>query len=155
MARGEGLDSADRRLLAALAADGRAKLSALAQTTGMSVSTVQNRVRKLEEAGVIAGYRALVDPAAVGRPISAFVEIYAEPDDEDGVPEILEGIEEVTACWSVAGEATHLVKISVADAQALDHVLSRIRAAVRTRTRITMVLRTHFERSAAATTPDQ
>lgn len=153
MARGEGLDSADRRLLAALAADGRAKLSALAQATGMSVSTVQARVRRLEEAGVIAGYRAIVDPASVGRPISAFVEICADPPEEGGVPSLLEEIDEVTACWSVAGEATHLVKISVADAPALDHVLSRIRTAVRARTRITMVLRTHFERSAATAEP--
>ncbi|AXE37830.1 Lrp/AsnC family transcriptional regulator [Acidipropionibacterium virtanenii] len=154
MARGEGLDSADRRLLAVLAADGRAKLSALAEATGMSVSTVQARVRRLEDAGVITGYRAVVDPVAVGRPMSAFVEIYAEPEEDEQVPGILEGIEDVTACWSVAGEATHLVTLSVADAQALDHVLSRIRAALRTRTRTTMVLRIHFERSVTTMTPE-
>ncbi len=149
MSRGEGLDRHDRRLLALLAADGRAKLSALAEATGLSVSTVQTRVRRLEETGAITGYRAVVSPATLGCPMAAFVEVYADPEIDDEVPEALEEIPQVQSCWSVAGDATHLILVRVRDAQELDRVLIRIRAAVHTRTRTAMVLRAHFERVVA------
>lgn len=148
MSRGRGLDDADRRLVAMLGRDGRARLADLAEAIGMSVSAVQARVRRLEESGVITGYRAVIDAASLGRPMSAFVEIFAEPQVDDAVPGALAEIPEVTACWSVAGDATHLAMIDVADAAALDSVLSQIRAAVRARTRTMMVLRSHFERPA-------
>lgn len=147
MSRGKGLDEVDRRLAAMLGRDGRARLAELAEATGMSVSAVQARVRRLEESGVITGYRAVIDAASLGRPMSVFVEIFAEPQVDDAVPGALERIDEVAACWSVAGDATHLARIDVADAAELDSVLSRIRAAVHARTRTMMVLRSHFERT--------
>lgn len=147
MSRGKGIDDVDRRLVALLGSDGRAKLADLAEATGMSVSAVQSRVRRLEESGVITGYRAVVNAASLGRPMSAFVEIFAEPQVDDAVPGALEQMPEVTACWSVAGDATHLAMIDVADAGDLDLVLTRIRAAVHGRTRTMMVLRSHFEKA--------
>ncbi|MCI1748009.1 MAG: Lrp/AsnC family transcriptional regulator [Acidipropionibacterium sp.] len=149
MPRGDGLDGQDRRLLAALAADGRAKLSALAEMTGLSVSTVQTRVRRLEEIGAITGYRAVVAPSTLGCPLAAFVEVYADPGMDDAVPAELEAIPQVQACWTVAGDATHLMLVRVRDAAELDRVLTRIRSAVHTRTRTTMVLRSHFDRVVA------
>lgn len=149
MPRGESLDRQDRRLLALLADDGRARLSSLAAATGLSISTVQTRVRRLEEIGAITGYRAVVSPETLGCPLAAFVEVYAEPGMNDEVPAALKDIREVQACWTVAGDATHLMLVRVGDAQQLDEVLTRIRSAVHTRTRTTMVLRSHFDRVVA------
>ncbi|AZZ41212.1 Lrp/AsnC family transcriptional regulator [Acidipropionibacterium jensenii] len=149
MPRGEGLDRQDHRLLALLASDGRAKLSALAEATGLSVSTVQTRVRRLEEIGAITGYRALVSPETLGCPLAAIVEIYADPSLDEEVPLAMEEISQVQSCWSVAGDATHLVLVRVGDAQELEQVINQIRSAVHTRTRTTMVLRSHFDRVVA------
>ncbi len=70
-----GLDEVDRTLVRELVADGRATLAELAAVTGLSVSAVQSRVRRLESRGVITGYSARVDPDAFGPMLSAFVAI--------------------------------------------------------------------------------
>nr|BFF20392.1 hypothetical protein GCM10025730_39130 [Promicromonospora thailandica] len=69
------LDGIDRALVDALRNDGRTTLAVLSEISGLSLSAVQVRVRKLEARGVITGYRAVVNPEAVGLPLSAFVEI--------------------------------------------------------------------------------
>lgn len=69
-------DDIDRRIAAALIADGRSTLRTLAEATGLSVSAVQERVRRLEADGVIRGYTALIDPESVGLPLAAMMAIY-------------------------------------------------------------------------------
>ncbi|TAM91547.1 MAG: Lrp/AsnC family transcriptional regulator, partial [Jatrophihabitans sp.] len=102
-------DDTDRTLVAALGADGRATLKTLAGLTGLSVSAVQARVRRLEADGVITGYRALVDPEALGLPMAAFIAVTPlDPEHEYDIPERLAELSEIEECHSVAGEDSFL-----------------------------------------------
>ena len=112
----------------------------------MSTSAVHQRVRRLEQRGVIRGYAAVIDPEAVGLPLTAFVSVtpldQAAPDD---VPDRLAGIAEIEACHSVAGEENYILKVRVATPGALEALLARIRAAASVSTRTTIVLSTPYE----------
>src|SRR5882757_6762166 len=102
---GEELDDIERTLARELVADGRATLAHLAVSAGLSVSAVQSRVRRLESRGVVTGYRARIDPEAVGNMLSAFVAITPiDPSQPDDAPHRLEHIEAIEACHPVAGE---------------------------------------------------
>src|ERR1700738_4635476 len=104
----ETLDDIDRILVRALVADGRATLSELAASAGLSVSAVQSRARRLESRGVVAGYAARVDPEAVGHLLSAFVAIPPlDPSQPDDAPARLQHIAEIESCYSVAGEESY------------------------------------------------
>ncbi|CAM3674660.1 Lrp/AsnC family transcriptional regulator [Isoptericola cucumis] len=144
---GEGvLDDVDRVLVATLREDGRATLGALAAASGLSQSAVQARVRKLEARGVITGYRAVVDPEAVGLPIAAYVEITPlDQSQADDAPERLRDVPGIEACWSVAGAANYLLLVRVPSPSALEDLLGRIRREASVSTRSTIVLRTYFE----------
>lgn len=140
------LDDIDRALLAAVAHDSRATLHALAAAVGLSVSAVQARLRKLEARGVIVGYRAIIDPDAVGRPLAALVEITpldsAQPDD---APERLAHLDAIEACHSVAGAASYVLFVRVATPRALEELIRDIRQAAAVSTRTTVVLQTFYE----------
>ena len=140
------LDEVDRSLVQALREDGRATLAALGLRTGLSQSAVQARVRKLEGRGVIAGYRAVVDPAVVGLPITAFVEITPlDQSQEDDAPERLRDLPGIEACYSVAGNANYLLLVRVPSPRALEDLLGTIRRAASVSTRSTIVLHTYFD----------
>jgi Lrp/AsnC family leucine-responsive transcriptional regulator len=140
------LDDVDARLVAALREDGRATLATLAGVTGLSQSAVQARVRKLEARGVVTGYRAVVDPAALGLPLMAFVEVRPfDQAQEDDVPQRVRAVAGVEACYSVAGEANYVLVVRVASPQALEELLGEIRREARVSTHSTIVLQTYFE----------
>jgi Lrp/AsnC family leucine-responsive transcriptional regulator len=119
----------------------------LARLVGLSAPAVHERVGKLESAGVLTGYRATVDPAALGLGVSALVGILqGDRGDPDRIYAALEEMPEVEDCWFVAGEETFVIKVRVPDMPALEQVirsLNRIRGVARTRT--TVVLSTRFE----------
>ena len=139
-------DSVDRSILAAVARDGRATLSDISREVGLSVSSVQSRLRRLESRGAITGYRALIDPEAVGLPLSAFVEITPlDPRQPDDAPELLAHLEAIEACHSIAGEASYMLFVRVASPRALEDLIREIRTAASVRTRTTVVLQTFFE----------
>jgi len=140
-------DGIDRRIVAALLGDGRATLRTLAETTGLSVSAVQARVRRLEQDGVIKGYAAVVDPEALGLPLAALIAITPlDPDHEYDIPDKLAGIPEVQACHSVAGEDSFVLFVRVATPSALEELIREIRRRTNTSTRTTVVLQTFFDR---------
>src|ERR1700742_2622152 len=142
----ESLDDIDRILMRELAADGRATLSELAASTGLSVSAVQSRVRRLESRGVVTGYSARISPEAVGHLLSAFVAITPlDPSQPDDAPARLEHIEEIEACHSVAGQKDHTLLGRCAWARAREDLLQRIRTAANVRTRSTIILQTFYE----------
>jgi Lrp/AsnC family leucine-responsive transcriptional regulator len=139
------LDEIDRILLRELVADGRATLSELAVSAGLSVSAVQSRVRRLESRGVVTGYSARVNPEAVGHLLSAFVAItpldLSQPDD---APARLQHIEAIESCHSVAGEESYILMVRVESPRALEDLLQRIRTAANVRTRSTIILQTFY-----------
>jgi Lrp/AsnC family leucine-responsive transcriptional regulator len=149
-------DPIDRRLAAALVADGRATLKTLAERTGLSVSAVQARVRRLETSGVIAGYAARVDPEALGLPLAAFIAITPlDPEHEYDIPERLTGLSEIEDCHSVAGEDSFVLFVRVGSPHALEVLIREIRRRANVSTRTTVVLQTFFEgRSHPVEIPD-
>lgn len=142
----EDLDDIDRTLVRELVADGRATLAHLAVSAGLSVSAVQSRVRRLETRGVVAGYRARIDPEAVGNMLSAFVSITPiDPSQPDDAPARLEHIEAIESCHSVAGDESYVLLVRVRSARALEDLLQQIRTAANVRTRSTIILQTFYE----------
>src|SRR5687768_18453656 len=96
-------DAVDQRIVREVSLNARATLAELSAAVGLSVSAVQSRLRRLETRGVITGYRAAVDPEAVGKPLSAFIEITPlDPAQPDNAPELLEHLAEIEACHSIA-----------------------------------------------------
>jgi Lrp/AsnC family transcriptional regulator, leucine-responsive regulatory protein len=139
-------DAVDRTIVAELARDGRATLAQLAEAAGLSVSATQARVRRLETQGVVAGYRAVVDAEAVGRGLSAFVEITPlDPAQPDNAPELLEHLDAIEACHSIAGDAAYMLFVRVASPRALEDLIRDIRQAASVSTRTTVVLQTFYE----------
>jgi Lrp/AsnC family transcriptional regulator, leucine-responsive regulatory protein len=143
-------DDVDRKLATALLADGRSTLKSLADVTGLSVSAVQARVRRLEADGIIRGYTALLDSEAIGLPLAALIAITPlDPAQPDDVPERLAGLPEIEACHSVAGEDSYILFVRVATPTALEQLIRQIRRLANVSTRTTVVLQTFFERRAA------
>ncbi len=140
------MEEINRKILAMLARDGRLSFTELARQTGLSVSAVQQRVRRLEERGVIRGYTAQIDPAEAGLPLTAFVSIKPfDPAAADDAPERLAHLSAIEACHSVAGEESYILKVRVASPAALEELLQEIRAAASVATRTTIVLSTPYE----------
>ena len=136
----------DRQIIALLCADGRMSLADIARETGLSTSALHQRVRRLEQRGLITGYRADLDYRAVGLPLTAFVSLTPiDPAAPDDVPERLEPIAEIESCWSVAGAQAYVVKVRVAEPADLEDLLARIRSAANVSTQTTIVLSTAFE----------
>ncbi|GAA3906222.1 Lrp/AsnC family transcriptional regulator [Microbacterium invictum] len=139
-------DAVDRRIITELTRDGRATLAHLAEAVGLSVSATQSRLKRLEARGVISGYRAVVDPEAIGRPLSAFIEITPlDPAQPDTAPEALAHLDAIEACHSIAGDASYILFVRVATPRALEELIRDIRLAASVNTRTTVVLQTFYE----------
>jgi Lrp/AsnC family transcriptional regulator, leucine-responsive regulatory protein len=140
------VEDIDRQILRLLSADGRMSYTDLGRATGLSTSAVHQRVRRLEQRGVIRGYTTVVDPEAIGLPLTAFVSVTPlDPAAPDDVPERLAGLAELEACHSVAGDENYILKVRVATPGDLEGLLARIRAAAGVTTRTTIVLSTPYE----------
>ena len=105
------LDDVNLRLLEELSRDGRVGMAELGRRLGMSAPAVAERVQRLERAGVITGYRAEVDPGAVGFPISAIVRIRPAPGQLQRIPEIARETPEVAECYRITGEDCYLLDL--------------------------------------------
>jgi Lrp/AsnC family transcriptional regulator, leucine-responsive regulatory protein len=140
------VEAINKKILSLLAEDGRLSFTELARQTGLSVSAVQQRVRRLEERGVIRGYSARIDAESVGLPLTAFVSIKPfDPSAPDDAPERLAHLAAIEACHSVAGDESYILKVRVAAPSALEELLQQIREAASVSTHTTIVLSTAFE----------
>ena len=129
-----------------LASDGRMSFTDLGKATGLSTSAVHQRVRRLEERGVITGYHAAVDPEALGLPLTALISVSPlDPAAPDDVPDRLTDVAEIEACHSVAGEESYVLKVRVPTPGALEDLLARIRSATNESGRATGRQRTSME----------
>jgi Lrp/AsnC family leucine-responsive transcriptional regulator len=141
------IDAVDRQLIDLLRANGRASYAELARQVGLSAPAVHERVGKLEAAGTITGYRADVDPVALGLDVAALIGVIeSDSVDDRGVEAALRAMPEVEDCWRVAGSEDYVVKVRVTDIPALEAAitaLNRIEGVARTRT--TVVLSTKWE----------
>jgi Lrp/AsnC family transcriptional regulator, leucine-responsive regulatory protein len=145
---GMDFDAVDRAILEILRTDGRATHAQIAKEVGLSAPAVGERIRKLEHAGVIVGYRAVIDPGKVGLGISAFVAISPQPRKPAALlVERLLAMPEIEELHAVAGTYAYVAKVRVTDTPALDAFLDRLFMLDGVeRTETTMVLRTNAER---------
>jgi Lrp/AsnC family transcriptional regulator, leucine-responsive regulatory protein len=140
------VEDVDRAIVAALSADGRRSFTDLSRETGLSVSAVHQRVRRLEQRGVIRGYRAITDAEELGLSLTAFVSITPiDPAAPDDAPDRLAHLNAIEACHSVAGAESYILKVRVGSPSALELLLQDIRAAANVSTRTSVVLSTPFE----------
>ena len=100
-------------------------MTELGRRVGMSSPAVTERVRRLEEAGVIRGYRLDVDPAACGLPLTAFIRVRPNPGQLPKVAEVARTIPEVVECHRVTGEDCFIVKVYLPAMDQLDQILDR------------------------------
>jgi len=127
------LDATDRRILEVLQSDARIANVDLAQQVNLSPSPCLRRVRRLEEEGYVRGYVSLLDPAAIGLPVSVFVQISLERQVDDALDEFERQIvsrPEVMECYLMTGDSDYLLRVVAPDIAAfqrflLDH-LTRI-----------------------------
>jgi Lrp/AsnC family leucine-responsive transcriptional regulator len=141
-----GLEPLDRAIVRELAVDGRRSFTELAERVGLSVSAVHQRVRRLEQRGVIRGYTVRLDGEQIGLPLTALISLTPnDPAATDDYPQRLEHIPEIESCYSVAGDESYVLLVRVASPLALEDLLRRIREAAKVSTRTTVVLSTPFE----------
>jgi Lrp/AsnC family transcriptional regulator, leucine-responsive regulatory protein len=119
----EELDSVNIRVLQELQCDPRLTMSELGRRIGMSSPAVTERVRRLEETGVIRGYSLDLNPVALGLPIAAYIRIRPNPGQLPKVAELAQHIPEVVECHRVTGEDCFVVKVHIPAIDQLDRLL--------------------------------
>ena len=121
-------DPLNVELLRRLVADPRVTTSELARSIGMSAPAVRERVQRLEEAGVIRGYRLDLDPGALGWPITAYVRIRPMPGQLAKIAELAASIPQVAECHRITGEDCFILKVYLATIESMDGILDRFLA---------------------------
>jgi Lrp/AsnC family leucine-responsive transcriptional regulator len=150
----QALDAKGRRILALVQRDGKMSQSVIAKHVGLSTAAVNERLKKLEQAGVIRRFCAVVDPKALGMQVTAFIEVFIEHPrhEEPFLRRVLE-LDEVQECHHITGEFSVLLKVRVRDMESLQKlIISQLNGAEGVRqTRTVMVLSTVKEESYIAT----
>jgi Lrp/AsnC family transcriptional regulator, leucine-responsive regulatory protein len=121
-----GIDATDVKILRALSQDARVTMAELARKAGLSAPSVTERVRRLEEAGIVSGYVAQIDPAALGLPLAAYLRVRPIPGQLEKVAEVLNGLAAIVECDRVTGEDCFIAKAHVSSMQELEKVIDQI-----------------------------
>ncbi|MDP9616267.1 MULTISPECIES: Lrp/AsnC family transcriptional regulator [Streptomyces] len=121
-------DAIDWRILDVLQREGRASFADLARSVSMSASAVTERVRRLEEAGIISGYAAVVDPEKVGLTIMAFVRLRYPNSNYKPFHDLVEAMPEILEAHHVTGDDCFIIKVAARSMRHLEEVSGRIGA---------------------------
>jgi Lrp/AsnC family leucine-responsive transcriptional regulator len=140
-------DDTDLRILDLLQDDCRTALARIGEQVGLSAPSVLERIKKLEAAGVITGYHAVLDARRLGLDVSAFIGVItSHPDRIGGLETRLVALDGVLECHHVTGEYTLLLKVKTANTSSLEKLITQIRSLDGvTRTETTVVLSTYAE----------
>ena len=122
------MDSVDLKIIDILQADGRITMKELGSRIGMTSPATIERVKKLEESGIIAGYKAMVSIKRAGLPIRAFLLLTASAQGAEGISGFAQSHQNILRCHRVAGSATHLLEAAVPDLAKLEVLLSEVAA---------------------------
>ncbi len=143
------LDEIDRKILDLLQRDARMTNAAIAAQVGLTAPSVFERIRKLEQRGVIRGYKAILDAVALGKPLTAFTRLTVAYDDSyaAGVEAISQD-PDVLECHHVAGEDCLIIKTKVANPADLESLLKRIRGQIAVQRSVTMIALTVIKEDA-------
>jgi len=119
------LDAINLRVLAELIAEPRLSIATLARRVGMSAPAVTERVQRLHEAGVIAGYRLDLNPAALGLNVTAYIRVRPFAAQLSKIADLAQTIPEVVECHRITGDDCYLIKVHLPAIDQLDTVLDR------------------------------
>lgn len=120
------MDEFDKKILAHIQVNGRASYAAIGAAAGLSVSAVNERLKKLEKQGAITGWRAEIDPVAVGCEVLAFVYVMIErPEHEAAFLELVRDEPAIQECHHVTGDWSYLLKVRAASLKSLEDLLVR------------------------------
>ncbi|HEX5948219.1 MAG TPA: Lrp/AsnC family transcriptional regulator [Actinomycetota bacterium] len=120
------LDEIDRRILAELQEHGRITFTELGKRVALTAPAAAERVRRLEDAGVIAAFRAHLDPARVGYPITAFVRWTSNGPDCARLGDVAKEIPEIVECHRITGETSYILKVAARSVEHLESLLDRL-----------------------------
>jgi Lrp/AsnC family transcriptional regulator, leucine-responsive regulatory protein len=122
---GSLLDEIDRRLLEELGADGRLTMAELGRRVNLSPPAVAERVQRLERSGVITGYKAVIEPKAIGYPLAAVVRVRPASRQLHTIPEVARDTPEVVECYRITGEDCFFLKLHLRSIDDLEEILDR------------------------------
>jgi Lrp/AsnC family leucine-responsive transcriptional regulator len=123
------LDDIDIKILEILQKNGRARRNDLAETVGLSLPSASERLRKLEETGIITGYYAKLDAKKLGKDVTAFIRVTVDSSRHfASLIEHANGSDEILECHAITGEGTHLLKVRTENTSTLEKLLARIQA---------------------------
>jgi Lrp/AsnC family transcriptional regulator, leucine-responsive regulatory protein len=143
----ERIDEIDARILELLQQDGRIKRNQIAEEVGLSIPSVSERMRKLEERGVLAGYHAVLNPKRLHVDITAFVRAHVDGSEHyESFVEAISALAEVQELHSITGEGSHILKVRTRNTTTLEALLANIQRVPGVRgTQTSIVLTTHKE----------
>ena len=142
-------DATDRAILELLQDNCKQPLAAIGEKVGLSAPAVVERIHKLEEAGVVLGYTALIDPRKLGRDVTAFIGVMTDrPGAIDRVETEVAAMDEVLECHHVTGGYTLMLKVKTRNTESLEQLIDSVRSVEGvSRTETMVVLSTHIERT--------
>jgi Lrp/AsnC family leucine-responsive transcriptional regulator len=117
------LDSVGWQLLKLLQENARLSFRQIGETIGLTAPAVAERVRRLEEAGILAGYHAQIDPVKVGLPILALVHLNTNSQQSSRFRKMVPDMLEIVECYCVTGNESYILKVAVTSVQHLEHLL--------------------------------
>jgi Lrp/AsnC family leucine-responsive transcriptional regulator len=123
------IDEIDTKILEILQRRGRTTRNDLAEAVGLSIPSVGDRLKKLEEGGIILGYHAVVDAKRLGKDIAAF--IFVTVDSSKHYSQFIEhanALDEILECHAITGEGSHLLKVRTTNTASLEKLLAKIQA---------------------------
>jgi Lrp/AsnC family leucine-responsive transcriptional regulator len=126
MPSNQRLDKTNRRLLAELQEDARLSVAELGRRVGLSPPAVAERLQRLESEGVIRGYRADIDPAQLGYPLTAIIRVRPAPRQLHKIAELVPGVPEIVECNRITGEDCYLIAAHVSSVQHLEEVIDQL-----------------------------
>ncbi|MGV1906112.1 Lrp/AsnC family transcriptional regulator [Agrobacterium cavarae] len=130
------LDDVDKRILELLSNDGRMSVKDLAQHVGLSAPSTSERIKRLEERGVIRGFTVEIEPASIGFTLQAIIRVRPLPGKLHVVQQLIEAIPEISECDKVTGDDCFIARLHVRSIEELDTILDRIADKAETNTSI-------------------
>ena len=132
------MDQIDQKLLELLRENARMPLKKLAEQVFLSPPAVAARMERLEQRGIIQGYRAVVSPKALGREIQAFIHLVLPPAQQKEFSAFAAGIPQILACYHVTGPHSMLLQVSCADMEQLDGLVAKLQRFGTTQTQVVL-----------------
>lgn len=132
------LDKVGWQLLRVLQEDARLSYSELGRRVGLSSPAIAERVRRMEDTGVITGYRAMVDPSKLGYPTTAFVHLKTIGENHGRIATVAHTLSEVQECHHITGQDSYMIKVIVSSMTHLEHVIAQLRTYGETTTSIVL-----------------